>query len=361
MKMNKKRILFLLTGISLIGALTLTALAAPVPPEQVAFFQVSPVSDTEKPAAEGSEAEEPEAQLPPADAAAAAETQAAPQDREIKVYAGGPVLFCSNLTFSGETYVSLGSAFDPLRGVSARTVAGRNLTDRIAVTGEVDTSTAGDYVIVYTVTDDVHRTATERGVVHVIAPGELRFTQGTNALLTEQFPAPPFQTNGRYTDMVGIRVGGVYLTDSQYVAVPAGSFGTYFYFNAEYSRGLPVGQYLLEAVYRNGICGTMITVEGRTAEVPPPATPTDLIPKTDGDASQETAGAAQAPGNAEQAVQAGGQTAEVNGQTAEVSGQAAEVNGQTAEVGGQTNASDQTQGVPDPQKISAVPNTGAAL
>ena len=355
MKTNRKRAAaVLLAAALLLTVLSVTAAAAENGPEVRMSLRPEP---TETPPA----AEPPEvtATTPgqPAEAADEAEAEAAPAAEAdaaqeikvtvnvtaptVKVYAGGPVITCANLTPIGETFVTQGSAFDPRAGVSARTVAGRDLSDRIIVTGTVDTATVGDYTIVYTVTDDVNRTATERAVVHVIPAAQLRFTQGAGAVLTEQFPDPPFQTTGRYESLIGIRLGGSYLFRDQYVAAPAGTFGTSFHFYADYARGLPVGQYLLEAVYQEGICATTITVGMRGAAAYP-GTATDLKEPAQPAAQTQPAAPTEAALTAEAAAQKAAE---------EAAAKAAEAAAKAA----------QTKPAAPQQPIPAMPNTGAAL
>jgi len=293
------------------------------------------------PAAEGQDAAAKDAAEEPL-----VQAETAVQRPAVHAIAGGPILSCANLTETGETFLTQGSAFLPLQGVSARTAAGRDLSDRILVTGEVDSNTVGDYEIIYTVTDDVNRTATRLGVVHVVPAADMRFTQGIGAVITEQFPAPPFQTTGSFDTFVGIRIGGVYLTRAQYVAVPAGTFGTSLHFTPEYGRGLAVGQYLLEAVYRDGICATLISVGARAEGTPRPATPTDLARP----AAQQTAESTQTGAAAQQTAEST-QTGAAAQQTAEPAQTDAAAQ-QTAEPA-QTGAAAQT--------VPAMPNTGAAL
>lgn len=65
-------------------------------------------------------------------------------------------------TLSGvkDQTVSLGTAFDPLNGVSANDAEDGNLTAKIIVTGTVNVNAAGTYPLTYTVTDNGGLTAT---------------------------------------------------------------------------------------------------------------------------------------------------------------------------------------------------------
>lgn len=75
---------------------------------------------------------------------------------------GDPVLHgVENVT------VTAGKYFDFTSGISAVSAGGDDLTSRIAVSGDVNTSKAGTYTLVYSVTDDGGRTASAERVVTV--------------------------------------------------------------------------------------------------------------------------------------------------------------------------------------------------
>lgn len=59
-----------------------------------------------------------------------------------------------------------------MQGVSAHDYAGRDITERISVTGSVDTSAAGTYTLTYTVSDEEGNSATAVRVITVVDEGE---------------------------------------------------------------------------------------------------------------------------------------------------------------------------------------------
>ena len=73
-----------------------------------------------------------------------------------EVLGGAPVLI--GLT---EAIVDVGDTFDPMAGVTAEDADGNDITSSIVVTGTVDTNTAGEYELVYSITDSKGRTTTE--------------------------------------------------------------------------------------------------------------------------------------------------------------------------------------------------------
>ncbi len=77
-----------------------------------------------------------------------------------------PVL---TLPGSDENTVKQGDSFDPMAGVSAVDYQGRDITGRITVKGEVDTSVPGTYELTYTVTDEAGNTASAVRVIRVMA------------------------------------------------------------------------------------------------------------------------------------------------------------------------------------------------
>lgn len=78
------------------------------------------------------------------------------------------------------TEVKAGSSFDPLAGVTAADSEDGSLTARITVTGTVNTTVAGIYKLIYSVTDDVNNTTTFDRVVLV---NDGSFTAGSQYLL----------------------------------------------------------------------------------------------------------------------------------------------------------------------------------
>lgn len=84
----------------------------------------------------------------------------------------------TNVVFSGVDAVSVPelSAFDPLEGVGAKGDSDEDFTSEITVTGTVDTLTAGDYTLTYTVKgQSVKRTVTVTGVEATPANGVFNF------------------------------------------------------------------------------------------------------------------------------------------------------------------------------------------
>ncbi|MFR9255320.1 MAG: immunoglobulin-like domain-containing protein [Merdibacter sp.] len=57
------------------------------------------------------------------------------------------------LILPGENTLQLNDAFDAMAGVRATDYTGADITDRVQVSGSVDTTKAGTYVLTYTVTD----------------------------------------------------------------------------------------------------------------------------------------------------------------------------------------------------------------
>ena len=63
--------------------------------------------------------------------------------------------------------INLGESFDPMLGVSARDTSGSIITDKIKVKGNVNTEKSGEYLIEYTVKDDMGRSASQYRYVTV--------------------------------------------------------------------------------------------------------------------------------------------------------------------------------------------------
>ena len=82
--------------------------------------------------------------------------------RTVEVYSQKPV-------FDGisDTTVILGSAFDPMAGVTANDAEDGDLTSSITHTGSVDVNEMGNYSLVYSVTDSAHQTVTAERKVSV--------------------------------------------------------------------------------------------------------------------------------------------------------------------------------------------------
>lgn len=76
------------------------------------------------------------------------------------------------ITVPQDAQIALGDSFDPMQGVSAHDYAGRDITERISVTGSVDTSAAGTYTLTYTVSDEEGNSATAVRVITVVDEGE---------------------------------------------------------------------------------------------------------------------------------------------------------------------------------------------
>ncbi len=70
---------------------------------------------------------------------------------------------------AAEISIYVGDSFDPMKNVVAQDDVDGNITDKIVVTGSVDTATEGRYTLVYTVKDKAGNEATKQVVVHVMA------------------------------------------------------------------------------------------------------------------------------------------------------------------------------------------------
>lgn len=67
-----------------------------------------------------------------------------------------------------DTVIAAGKFFNPLSDVAAKDVSGTDLTDRVTVSGTLNTAKVGRYRLTYSVTDDFGRTATRRRTVTVL-------------------------------------------------------------------------------------------------------------------------------------------------------------------------------------------------
>ena len=103
------------------------------------------------------------------------------------------VLPYGETTFTGieKTEIELGEEFDALAGVTAVDGQGNDVTTDIKVEGTVDTETAGDYELTYSVTDKVGETYSVKRQVEVVAPEIVipslsvdEFTIGINTAIT---------------------------------------------------------------------------------------------------------------------------------------------------------------------------------
>lgn len=74
------------------------------------------------------------------------------------------------LTVPGNTDLALGASFDPRAGVSASDTVDGNLTDAVAITGQVNTSVPGEYTLTYSVADSSSNAATATRSVRVLEP-----------------------------------------------------------------------------------------------------------------------------------------------------------------------------------------------
>lgn len=76
------------------------------------------------------------------------------------------------LTVPADGEIEAGSDFDPLEGVSAEDNVDGDLTGDVEVDGTVDTATAGEYTLTYSVTDARGNTTTQERVVTVVEAGD---------------------------------------------------------------------------------------------------------------------------------------------------------------------------------------------
>lgn len=88
------------------------------------------------------------------------------QVRTVEVYSMKPVF-----TGLGDTSITLGTAFDPLAGVSAHDEEDGDLTARIQVSGNVDSNTIGRYILTYQVSDSAGQQVTQTRNVAVLEQG----------------------------------------------------------------------------------------------------------------------------------------------------------------------------------------------
>lgn len=71
---------------------------------------------------------------------------------------------------AGDVEIVVGSAFDPMAGVTANDAVDGDLTDEIDVTGTVDTNTADEYELEYSVTNSQGQTTTVTRTITVVEP-----------------------------------------------------------------------------------------------------------------------------------------------------------------------------------------------
>ncbi|MBP2097745.1 glycosyl hydrolase family 18 protein [Enterococcus rivorum] len=73
-------------------------------------------------------------------------------------------------TFSGisNKTINVGDAFDKMAGITAKDAAGKDITNKISVTGNVNTNQAGSYELTYSVTDDNGLKAEQKRTITVI-------------------------------------------------------------------------------------------------------------------------------------------------------------------------------------------------
>ncbi|MGL6008947.1 MAG: immunoglobulin-like domain-containing protein, partial [Culicoidibacterales bacterium] len=96
------------------------------------------------------------------------------------------------ITGATNTIINVGDTFDVLEGISAKDIENVDLTDRIVVSGDVDTQTIGTYTIDYSVSDDKGNTATVERQVEVIAvnvPPMIQGIENTTIQLNHWFDA----------------------------------------------------------------------------------------------------------------------------------------------------------------------------
>lgn len=86
---------------------------------------------------------------------------------------------------------TVGEAFDPLAGVTAKDYDGTDLTEDIEVTGVVDHTTKGKYTLTYSVTDSKNRTTTKTRIVSIdqYANGTYNFRFASDDLRNSFFAA----------------------------------------------------------------------------------------------------------------------------------------------------------------------------
>ncbi|MFC7407031.1 immunoglobulin-like domain-containing protein [Georgenia alba] len=108
-------------------------------------------------------------------------------DRVVTVVQAAPTNTPPVLEGVGPVEVAEGSEFDPMAGVTATDEQDGDLTDQVEVTGEVDTTTPGDYELTYTVTDSSGATVTATRVVTVTeAPNTPPVLEGVADTQVEQ-------------------------------------------------------------------------------------------------------------------------------------------------------------------------------
>lgn len=106
--------------------------------------------------------------------------------------AGGTDVTAPSLTVPASTTVTVGDVFDPMTGVSAEDDTDGDVTDRVQVTGSVDTATAGSYALSYLVADtNGNQTVASRAVtVKAVPSPELTPTSVSSANAVVTFGSP---------------------------------------------------------------------------------------------------------------------------------------------------------------------------
>ncbi len=89
---------------------------------------------------------------------------------------------------AGDVTILAGTYFDPLAGVTATDESGTDVTHALSVSGELDTSRAGGYTLLYTASDKLGRTARAQRTVTVTE----------NALISYEPPVPVYTAEQAY-------------------------------------------------------------------------------------------------------------------------------------------------------------------
>lgn len=103
----------------------------------------------------------------------------------------------------GNQTITVGESFDPLAGVTATDKENGDLTDKIEVTGSVDTTKAGVYTLTYAVTDSDNNTTRQEKTITVKQKATVDFGVGQGIQWPAQVMAP-------FVDMTA------YVSDSEF-------------------------------------------------------------------------------------------------------------------------------------------------